>query len=203
MHTFVLPEASQIVFDRKVVHPNTKFTVIGYEFEYFKSESHFLGSHKLHNYSKYFNTYTFEVKDIPDGNYPYRYQSEVNEIQTPRTIEVRELNVDKADKTDYYIGERIILNGNFIKDEKYFVGFNDSHLYQSFVCTMKGELFAENLSLGKVNKTLRIGYEANTTVYFPLNFDILNLGYTIENFSPKKGYRGQLITIKVKGFIMQ
>lgn len=140
-----------------------------------------------------------EVKDIPDGNYPYRYQSEVNEIQTPRTIEVRELNVDKADKTDYYIGERIILNGNFIKDEKYFVGFNDSHLYQSFVCTKKGELFAENLSLGKVNKTLRIGYEANTTVYFPLNFDILNLGYTIENFSPKKGYRGQLITIKGKG----
>jgi len=195
VHTFVLPTPSQIVFDRKVLHPYTHFSVSGYEFEYFKKDNHFLGSYELQNFTKNFVTYTFQINDIPDGNYTYSYESEVNQVETLTTIEVRSLKVDKLDKSEFYAGERILLHGTFLKGERYLVGFNDSHLNQSFLCTKEGELNAENLSLSKGSKTMRVGYES----YFPLNISIINLGYTLKDFSPKKGYRGQLMTIKGKG----
>lgn len=198
-HTFILPEPSQIFFDRKVMHPYTRLSVSGYDFEYFKNERHFLGSSEVFINYKHFDTYYLNVNGIPDGNYTYRYESEVNQIETPTKIEVRSLKVNKLDKSDFYAGERIFLYGTFLKGEKYFVGFSESHLAQAFVCTKEGELNAENLSLSKGSKTMRIGYESNSGEYFPQNFTIVNLGYTIQEFLPKKGYRGQLMTIKGKG----
>lgn len=198
-HYFKKPRPDQISSNKSIIHPFTTFSIIGYSFEFFKTEHHYLGNYPLEDYSKHFDLYTYRINDIPDGKYNYRYQSEVNKIELPKPIEVVALKVDNPNKNDYYMGEKLLLKGTFLKNERYLVGFSDSHLNQVFTCINNGELITENLAFTKGEVKMRVGYESNNGNYFNNYFTINNLGYTIDDFTPKKGHSGQLITITGKG----
>ncbi|NGM71718.1 MULTISPECIES: IPT/TIG domain-containing protein [Sphingobacterium] len=193
------PLASQIVFDKKAIHPRSTFSIKGYDFEYKDFEYHYLGTFSIIPNYKYGDQYTFRIADFKDGHYSYKYVSEFYEIETPTTIEVRSLKMNKPTQEEFYIGEKIHLTGSFIKGEKYYINLNDGDLMQEYACEEEGKLTVENLAGKKGRYKIGVGYEGIGGAYFPQSFEITSLGYTIYDFFPKMGYQGQLITIKGKG----
>jgi len=199
-HNFKVPQVENLSVEKSIIHPHSYLIVKGYEFEYYNNSQHYLGEHPLRVSTQHFDQYNLKVEDIPNGIYKYRYKSQVNDIEIPSSIEVRELKVDPPLKKEYYFGEKIYLKGTFIKNEKYLVGMRYGSLYQVYTCDTDGELITENIfSYTNGEMDLRVGYEAIDGNYFNNTFSINNLGYTVDDFSPKKGYQGQLITIKGKG----
>jgi hypothetical protein len=199
-HTFKLPQIEDLSVDKSIIHPYSFLIVKGYEFEYFNTFQHALGEHPIRVGTQHFDQYNLRVENVPNGIYRYNYKSEVNDIEIPTSIQVRELTVSPPEKRDYYFGEKIHLKGTFIKNEKYLVGMRYGTLYQVYTCEKDGELITENIfSFIKGEMELRVGYETIDGNYFNNTFSINNLGYTVDDFSPKKGYQGQLITIKGKG----
>ncbi|MBD1426070.1 IPT/TIG domain-containing protein [Sphingobacterium arenae] len=198
------PDTEAIDFFPKIVHPKTVITAGGINFY----------KHYVYNFSETTigNIATFAsagdnsfereiyVPDLPSGQYDITMKTPMYQPQTlKQKITVTELKITDVDLGEGYFNDPIVIKGNFLPEQDYIVRIGEREAFKGKA--LDGELRSELPFMELGNFTVFIGYLSQQMDMYIANKDhtIQMKGGTIDSFYPKKGYPGDIITIKGKG----
>ncbi|MBD1421978.1 hypothetical protein [Sphingobacterium chuzhouense] len=202
--TLIPPTADLAKFNARQVHPGDVLTVNGLDrYRYFnnKIEGLALGQYPVEIAYQNYEVLYISVGDTPEGVYPLVVQSPYYTYTSTEKIEVKKFYWDKANVNKVYYDDVVTLRGSFIASRSYRVQFNGSSQHIFYYPAKNGELQMKVPLLPPGNYTFKVDYydDFNSHVVIGTEQDIEVLHPIIEDFSPRYGYPGDLITVKGKG----
>lgn len=204
--TYELKKPDNIIAEmsRNVVHPSDTYKLQSDQFfHYFFSNE---AKAKLGNYDVYSYYDQWDVSlfishvNIPPGTYDFTVKDRFYNYTYPHKIVVEELAWTTIDKGSAYYGEIITAKGNFIEGNNYLVFDQSNNMLGQYVAKDKALQFDVGNQFENVMQ-IKIGYQTNTgeAKIISQSKSFLSNGFTFDNFYPKRGMVGDILTIEGKG----
>ncbi len=140
------------------------------------------------------------ASQVPTGEQELIIKSRFYTYKYPQKIKVQELAWTTLDRSGGFWGETVAAQGNFISGKPYIVFDQDGKSI--------GEGIAQNnqLKFHITNwfdqvKAIRLGYPKSYNEYVIIDktLNFTSKGFTFDNFYPKRGMSGDILTIEGKG----
>jgi len=138
--------------------------------------------------------------DIPEGQYDLVSENRFYNYIYPQKLKVEELLWSKLDKPKAFFGEIITASGNFI-DKKDYIVFDQNDDQLGYYKAENGSLKIEVTNRFEKVTQIKIGYpyDFEKDRIIPYSQPFVSTGFTFEEFYPKRGMIGDIITVEGKG----
>ncbi|MGH2624714.1 MAG: hypothetical protein ACRDE7_13680, partial [Sphingobacterium sp.] len=186
------------------IHPYSWFSYVSPDLDIFfwSYMSANIGDQEFRAYY-YYETHTAEiyVGEIEEGEYDLKLYNRFYSYIPPKKVIVEKLKVKSTGPFSAYIGDTIILKGNFINGYDYLLLDSENYTIGS-ARGKEGTLAVElNPNFDSLKK-FSVGLVSNTTVEnIPIGGEISfnSLGISLDKFYPQKGTSGDILTIEGHG----
>lgn len=137
---------------------------------------------------------------VDEGEYPLVLKGPILNYTSQSKIKVEKLKATAVSPKQGYYGDELTLSGNFIDGNVYIVDFGDYNK-NTYVASGGKLKFPISNYLPTGDAAIKLGYETRTsgTVSVESGLSIKVLAGTFDDFSPKYGPPGTIITLQGKG----
>lgn len=198
--TLNIPKPTDLSIRQSHVHPGRSISVTGiipYKYSFMPIMS--VGD-KSARYSWTWNgDDKITIGDIPDGSYPFIMEGPFAKFESKEKIVVQSLKVTDAGSSKGYYGTSVKILGNFIRGDEYIARLGDQGDQNLQVANGSAVLEIPNIKPGKVKITVIYNDDHGKQHTVPTDHQIEVLAPIFDDFYPKSGKPGDVITLKGKG----
>lgn len=194
------PDADEFSFWRTHVHPRGNTTAGGLELgKYGNFLQASLGGKPARFFNYWNGTISVAIGDVEDGTYPLVVNGHTISYTSKSTIKVEKLKIHSVSPKQAYYADPVTLSGNFIDGDSYFVKVGGQYVYP--LPASNGQLRFDLPSMEE-NAPIEVGYSASDggEVIVQSGLSIKGLPGTFDDFTPKSGPPGTIVTLKGRGF---
>lgn len=201
------PKVSDFILDKYSVYPNEYIFVNMDDFiPYFGNWDNNLPKVTIgqenspHVYWYDLNKFRFKIPKLLDGEYDLIFNSLIyGPLKFSKKVKVEKLKYSIVNSSPVYIGDEIIVKGNFRDEMNYAAYIDDWELY--YGTAKNGELKFKFKGADFGERNVKVGFvDQGWYPVFEDNGQKINiLGIRIDNISPLNAFAGDIITVKGKG----
>ncbi|MBD1421976.1 IPT/TIG domain-containing protein [Sphingobacterium chuzhouense] len=195
------PAADAFGFSHRHVHPKGITIGAGLELNNYGSiynTSFSLGGKPASFSNHWTGVISVGIGDVPDGTYPLVVKGPILNYTSKKTIKVESLKISSVSPQKAYYLDPVMLRGNFVDGNTYFVKIDGE--YRQTSRANNGQITFE-LPAVTGNAPIEVGYNhsSDSEVIVQTGLTIDAPPSTFEDFTPKSGPPGTVVTLKGRG----